>query len=51
MEVGVTPFILSGTVLKSLFARIVTSEIVIPKLALKNGMIPQNSEWLASLDN
>ena len=49
--VGLTPFILSGTVLKSLFAGISMSEIVMWKLAMKIGMIPQKSECLASLLN
>ena len=44
-----TSFILSGTILKSLFAGISTSEIIMRKLALKIGMIPQKLEWLASL--
>ena len=35
--------------LKSFFAGILTSEIVMRKLALKIGMIPQKSECLASL--
>ena len=48
-KVRVTSFILSGTILKSLFCGILTTEIVMRKLALKNGMIPQKSEWLASL--
>ena len=49
MQVEVTAFILSGTILKSLFAGIMMSEIVMRKLALKISMIPQKSEWLASL--
>ena len=36
VEVGVTPIILSGTILKWLFAVILTFEIVILKSALKN---------------
>ena len=34
VEVGVTPFILSGTILKLLFAIILTFEIVVPKSTL-----------------
>ena len=49
VQVEVTSFILSATILKSLFAGILTSKIVMRKLALKTGMIPQKSEWLASL--
>ena len=37
VEVGVTSFILSGTILKSLFAVILTSKTVMRKLALKIG--------------
>ena len=44
VQVEVTSFILSGTMLKSLFAENLTSEIVMRKLALKIGMIPQKSE-------
>ena len=36
MQVEVTSFILSGTILQLLFAGILTSEIVMWKLALKN---------------
>ena len=51
VEVGVTHIILSGTILKSLFAVILTFQIVMQKKALKigYGMIPQKREWLASL--
>ena len=49
VQVEVTFFILSGTILKSLFTRILMSEIVMWKLALKMGMNPQKSKWLASL--
>ena len=49
VQVEVTSFILSGTILKLLFAGILTSEIVMQKLALKISMIPQKLEWLASL--
>ena len=48
-EVGVTPIILSGNIIKSLFAVILTLEMVMPKLTLKISMIPQKSEWLTSL--
>ena len=47
--VGVTAIILSGTILKWLFAIILTFEILMQKLAMKTGMILQKLEWLASL--
>ena len=50
VAVGLTPFILSGTILKLLFAGISTSKIVMRKSTLKISMIPQKSEWLASLE-
>ena len=37
-------------ILKSPFAEIFMSKIVMPKSGLKIGLIPQQSEWLASLD-
>ena len=43
VEGGVTPFILSGIVLKSLFARILTPEIVMRKSPLKIGMIDHSA--------
>ena len=46
---GVSPYILSGIVWKSLFAGILTSKIVMWKSALKICMIPQKSKLLASL--
>ena len=49
-EVGVTPVILSGTILKSSFVVNLTFEILMRKLTLKIGRIPQKSEWLASLN-
>ena len=49
--VGLTPFVLSGTILKLLFAGISMSEVVMRKSALQISMIPQKSEWLASLLN
>ena len=47
-----TSLILSGTIfyLKSLFCGILMSEILMRKSALKNGIIPQKSKWLASLN-
>ena len=51
VAVGLTPFILSGTILKLLFAGISTSKIFYAEIKLEyNGMIPQKSEWLASLE-
>ena len=50
VAVGLTPFILSGFILKLLFAGILTSKIVMQKSTLKISMIPQKSEWLASLE-
>ena len=44
-----TSLVLSGTILKLLFARILMSEIVMRKLDLKIGMILQKSELLASM--
>ena len=49
VQVEVTSFILSGTILKTAICLILTSKIVMRKLALKIGMILQKSEWLASL--
>ena len=49
VAVGVAPFILSGTIFNRLFARILTFENVMGKWTLKISMIPQKSEWLASL--
>lgn len=43
-----TSSILSGTTLK-LFAEISASEIIMQKLGLKIGMIPQKSDWIAAL--
>ena len=43
VEGGVTPFIISGIVLKSLFARILTPEIVMWKSSSKIGMIDHSS--------
>ena len=48
MEVGVTPFILSGTVLIFICGNF-DVQIIMRKSALKMSMIPQKSEWLASL--
>ena len=49
VEVRVAPVILSGTILKSSIALILTFKIVMGKSTLKIGTIPQKSEWLASL--
>ena len=49
MAVGLTPFILSGTVFQLLFAGILPSRIVMRKSDSKIGMIPQKLEWLAPL--
>ena len=46
-EIGVA--LLSGTILKTLFAIILKFEILMRKSALENGMISQKSDWLASL--
>ena len=50
VQVEATSFILSSIISKSLFAGILTSEIIMQKLALKIGLIPQ-SEWFASLSD
>ena len=42
VEIGVTPVILSGIILKLKFAVILTFEMVMRKSALKMGIIPQN---------
>ena len=49
MEVGVAPVILSGNILKSLFAVILTFEIVMRNLALKNRYDSAEIGMLASL--
>ena len=49
VQLEVTSFILSGTILKTAICRSLTSKIVMRKLASKIGMIPQKLEWLASL--
>ena len=46
---GATSFILSGFDFKLLFAKILMSETIMRKSDMKIGMIPQKSEWLASL--
>ena len=48
MEVGVTPFILSGTVLIVICGNF-DVQIIMRKSALKMDLIPQKLVWLASL--
>ena len=46
---GATSYILSGTILKSLFVRILMFDMVMQKSDLKTCMIWQGLKWLASL--